>query len=228
MRVVVGRQEASAINGPRAIRHDKHCTLFCHDELRQPCSTQYKSRVDLSTAPTMEEQRAPKAFSCIRCFDRKVKCDKQSPCSNCIKSNVECIFRVPPAPRRRKKKTQEDILLARLKKCEELLKSNGIEVDGPDTLARTTSSPTKPDSPPLTQTNSNSQRDSPNVSSGTGMVYDAPSFASPEIRRSGRLITDHGKSRFVENNLWASLSDEVCHLETHCCVFAIFGSRFVL
>ncbi|KAJ9614406.1 hypothetical protein H2200_002542 [Cladophialophora chaetospira] len=158
----------------------------------------------MSTGAGMDEQRPSKAFSCIRCFERKVKCDKQIPCSNCAKSKVECIFRTPPAPRRRKKRTQEDLLLARLKKCEELLKSNGIDVDGADTLARTASSPAKPDSPP--QTNS---QISPTVSTGTGMVYDVPSFASPEIQRTGRLITDNGKSRFIENNLWASLSDEL-------------------
>ncbi|EXJ54503.1 hypothetical protein A1O7_09843 [Cladophialophora yegresii CBS 114405] len=148
----------------------------------------------------MDEQRLHKAFSCIRCFERKVKCDKQSPCSNCVKSNIECIFRVPPAPRRRRKRTQEDLLLARLKKCEELLKSKGIDIDNPDTVP----GPASLESPPLTQPGS--QPLSPEVSStaaGEDLI-----FAAPEIRKSGRLIVDQGKSLFIENNLWASLSDE--------------------
>ncbi|OCT48296.1 putative C6 transcription factor [Cladophialophora carrionii] len=151
----------------------------------------------------MEEQRLHKAFSCIRCFERKVKCDKQSPCSNCVKSKIECIFRVPPAPRRRRKRTQEDLLLARLRKCEDLLKSRGIDIDNPETQSRAASGPVTLESPPLTQPSS--QQLSPAVSGTTGEDL---IFAASEIRSSGRLIVDQGKSLFVENNLWASLSDE--------------------
>ncbi len=168
----------------------------------------------MSTTAATEEQRPAKAFSCIRCFDRKVKCDKMSPCSNCIKSKVECIFRIPPAPRRRKKRTQDDILLARLKKCEELLKSKGLDIDDPETLARTTTGSTSVESPSRTQ--SVSQPISPDGSSSTGLVYGHAEFASPEIRRTGRLIVEQGKSRFIENNLWASLSDEVSTFCLHC------------
>ena len=167
----------------------------------------------MSVPAALEEQRPPKAFSCIRCFDRKVKCDKQSPCSNCVKSKVECIFRVPSAPRRRKKRTQDDILLARLKKCEDLLKSKGLDIDDPDTLTRTATSSSNVESPSRTQ--SISQIGSPDVSNNTDNIY-RPAFASPEIRRTGRLIKDQGKSRFIENNLWASLSDEVSKMQLHC------------
>jgi hypothetical protein len=132
-----------------------------------------------------------------------VKCDKQSPCTNCVKSKVECVFRVPPAPRRRKKRLQEDLLLARLRKCEELLKSKGIDIDNPDILSRTTSGSAAIESPPTTQPSS--QQLSPDAPGTTGEDL---IFAAPEIRKTGRLIVDQGKSLFIENNLWASLSDE--------------------
>lgn len=44
-----------------------------------------------------------KPYSCVICHKRKVKCDRNEPCSNCAKSNAECIYRPPPPPRRRKR-----------------------------------------------------------------------------------------------------------------------------
>lgn len=40
---------------------------------------------------------APKLRSCVVCRSRKVRCDKQSPCSNCSRANIVCI--APPADR---------------------------------------------------------------------------------------------------------------------------------
>lgn len=49
--------------------------------------------------------------SCIVCKSRKVKCDKNHPCSTCTKARIECIY--PPITKRRprgrgKQKTQDD------------------------------------------------------------------------------------------------------------------------
>ena len=140
--------------------------------------------------------RPAKSFSCIRCFERKVKCDKQSPCSNCVKSKAECVFRVPPAPRRRKKRPQEEVLVARLKKCEDLLRSKGIDVD---TLENSIQS-SGPDGPPST---SKFTPETPFTPSHDEL------FGPPAGEKPGQLIVDHGKSRFIENNLWTSVSGEV-------------------
>ncbi|KAJ5692259.1 hypothetical protein N7462_001682 [Penicillium macrosclerotiorum] len=45
-----------------------------------------------------------KPFSCVVCHKRKVKCDRNQPCSNCTKGSVNCIYEPPPPPRRRKRK----------------------------------------------------------------------------------------------------------------------------
>jgi hypothetical protein len=159
----------------------------------------------MSATPAADEPRPVKAFSCIRCFERKVKCDKLSPCSNCVKSKVQCVFRVPPAPRRKKKRTHDDLLLARLKKCEDLLRSNGIDFDGSPSRERATAGFVSAESPPPTQSISlQPGPDSPTTGTSDGGSL----FAAPEIKHSGRLIVDHGQSRFIENTLWASLSDE--------------------
>lgn len=141
--------------------------------------------------------RPAKAFSCIRCFERKVKCDKLSPCSNCVKSKTECVFRVPPAPRRRKKRPQEEVLLARLKKCEDLLKSKGISIDSPD--APTQSSGAATEGTASSQISPEAQLLASNATSF---------FGDRASEKPGQLIIDHGKSRFLENTLWTSVSEE--------------------
>ena len=87
-----------------------------------------------SSASTSDPARTKpaKVYSCSRCFERKIRCDKQQPCTACKRSGHEddCAFRIPAKPRRNKKRTQEELLLARLKKCEDLLKANGITVAG--------------------------------------------------------------------------------------------------
>lgn len=45
------------------------------------------SATDQATATT-----ASKSRSCIVCRNRKVRCDKQSPCSNCRRANIACAF----------------------------------------------------------------------------------------------------------------------------------------
>jgi hypothetical protein len=56
--------------------------------------------------------------SCMLCAQRKIKCDRKSPCSSCIKANVECMFAcgAPPPPRRYRKNHAEEHVLARLKR----------------------------------------------------------------------------------------------------------------
>ncbi|KAJ6114970.1 hypothetical protein N7486_000748 [Penicillium sp. IBT 16267x] len=51
----------------------------------------------------MDSRSPPKPYSCVVCHNRKVKCDRKEPCSNCAKADVECVYRPPPPPRRRKR-----------------------------------------------------------------------------------------------------------------------------
>ncbi|KIV95466.1 hypothetical protein PV10_03120 [Exophiala mesophila] len=136
-----------------------------------------------------------KPFSCLRCFERKVKCDKQSPCSNCTRSKAECTFRIPPPSRRRKKKPAEEALLERLKQYEALLQSKGIHVDQ------------LPVSGPSTSDEVSSMNNVPVPSPDCGLSGRvAPHLA--EGSKSGVLFTEGGQSRFVENILWTSVSNE--------------------
>jgi len=161
--------------------------------------------VTLDDQPSGGHKKSAKAYSCIRCFERKVKCDRESPCSNCAKSNAECVFRVPPAPRRRKKRTHEEILKARLEHYEHILRSKGIDVYQDGIRAE--------DLPPERSSDSTSQP-SGHPTSGTASPEppqpgSTGTLSTPSRRfDTAKLIVDKNRSRFVENNLWASLSEE--------------------
>lgn len=70
-----------------------------------------------------------RGHSCVLCQQRKVRCDKQKPCANCVKAQVECRVVPPQPPRRRKKKPHERDLIERLKKYENLLSQHGVSFD---------------------------------------------------------------------------------------------------
>ncbi|KAI1336205.1 fungal-specific transcription factor domain-containing protein [Xylariaceae sp. FL0016] len=63
--------------------------------------------------------RIPRILACVLCQSRKIKCDRNQPCSNCVKSNVKCTPSTP-APARKRRRPNQD-LQQRLARCEELL-----------------------------------------------------------------------------------------------------------
>lgn len=66
-------------------------------------------------------------YSCIRCADRKVKCDRQRPCSACVKHNVDCIFNPQQPPRKRHRRAKDQLLNDRLRHYEAILQKQGID-----------------------------------------------------------------------------------------------------
>ncbi|RJE22002.1 Transcription factor [Aspergillus sclerotialis] len=74
--------------------------------------------------------------SCALCRQRKVKCDKKDPCTYCANRGVSCVpAPLPSAPRPRKRRFPEAVLLARLRRYEAALKSYGIDIDSLNTVA---------------------------------------------------------------------------------------------
>lgn len=67
--------------------------------------------------------------SCVLCSRRKVKCDRRDPCSNCTKARVDCIYRTPATPRRRRRRSPERSLHARLRRYEQMLESYGVKIE---------------------------------------------------------------------------------------------------
>ncbi|KAI1076324.1 fungal-specific transcription factor domain-containing protein [Whalleya microplaca] len=63
--------------------------------------------------------KKPRILACVLCQNRKIKCDRKTPCSNCTKANVTCTPSTP-APARKRRRPNQD-LQQRLARCEELL-----------------------------------------------------------------------------------------------------------
>ncbi|MCJ1353222.1 MAG: hypothetical protein MMC33_003207 [Icmadophila ericetorum] len=153
-----------------------------------------------------KNKKLPKAYSCVLCFKRKVKCDKHYPCAACLRAKVDCIFRIPAPPRRRRharSTAADEAILARLKHYEDLLRANGIEFNSSSPPSSTTASKTDTRSPPPTPPqDANHSITNPNPASTHRMPTD---FSQ------GKLIVDHGRSRFIENKLWTTVSEESRH-----------------
>lgn len=79
--------------------------------------------------PAPPTPKITRGHSCVLCQQRKVKCDRQKPCSNCIKARAECVPSAPTVPRRRRRKLSEQDLAARLRRYEHLLKKHGVKVE---------------------------------------------------------------------------------------------------
>ncbi|TGO82697.1 hypothetical protein BPOR_0775g00030 [Botrytis porri] len=81
-----------------------------------------------ATSTITSSSKPQRVLACLRCQQRKIKCDRRYPCSACIKSRVQCI----PAtqlPRRRRRRFPERELLDRLRKYEDLLRQNNIKFE---------------------------------------------------------------------------------------------------
>jgi Fungal Zn(2)-Cys(6) binuclear cluster domain len=109
-----------------------------------------------------EQPGRPESFSCFICRQRKVKCDRENPCSNCLKAAEKCTYIAPVRGKRRITKPAREGLHAKLRRYEQLLESHGLNpqvlVNGPASTQRTVSeadveitdeseTPTKPSAP---------------------------------------------------------------------------------
>ncbi|KKK11847.1 hypothetical protein AOCH_001019 [Aspergillus ochraceoroseus] len=72
--------------------------------------------------------RSPRVLACILCQQRKVKCNRKFPCTNCVKSKAQCVP-ADQVPRRRKRRFPEKELLDRLRQYETLLRQNDIQFE---------------------------------------------------------------------------------------------------
>jgi len=69
--------------------------------------------------------KSHRILACVLCQQRKVKCDRQFPCGNCVKSRAQCVPSTL-AQRKRKRRFGDRELLERLRKYEDLLLQNNI------------------------------------------------------------------------------------------------------
>lgn len=135
-----------------------------------------------------------KAYSCVRCFKRKVKCDKHHPCTACLRAKVDCIFRTPAPPRRRAPRAIDEAVFAQLKHYEDLLRANGIAFNSAATTLLADDSNSIASTPMATVPNQTSAHRFPSN----------PPLHPPSIDSlQGTLIVEHGRTRFIEKYIFS-------------------------
>lgn len=150
--------------------------------------------MDHSQTPTpkldqFQDSSSRITHACLTCRQRKVRCDLKSPCSSCVKAGRPCV-RSTPAPKRARRTSQraletqerEEALLKRLHKLEavvETLKSSTSVIDG-----------------------SIRQDDHDDH-----LIEDEHERINQG--KAVRLLAGNGRSRYVSDRFWASLTAEV-------------------
>jgi hypothetical protein len=164
---------------------------------------------DAEKRASSSTKATPKLRSCVVCRSRKVRCDKQSPCSNCRRANIACVFPSadrPPRWARRlisnQQATQDapiaDHIMERIHSLESLVK----ELRGQLEQANSTGGPSGGTSP-----GSSSQGPDPGH-----RPEDASSMPEGSVQKQfGRLVLqDSSQSRYVSSGFWSRVTDEVC------------------
>ena len=113
------------------------CSTPNIDRMREPHPAMHQPPQPSASEAERVEQLGPNAsdlskFSCLPCRQRKVKCDRRSPCSSCTKALRQCSFIDPVRGKRKKRSAPKEGLHAKLRRYEELLKSYGAEVEPSD------------------------------------------------------------------------------------------------
>ncbi|KAF2501908.1 hypothetical protein BU16DRAFT_522789 [Lophium mytilinum] len=72
--------------------------------------------------------KSQRVLACVLCQQRKVKCNRKFPCTNCEKAGAQCVP-ATLAPRHRRRRFPERELLERLRDYEGLLRQNNIKFE---------------------------------------------------------------------------------------------------
>ncbi|KAH6984383.1 fungal-specific transcription factor domain-containing protein [Ilyonectria sp. MPI-CAGE-AT-0026] len=138
----------------------------------------------MSASTDISPARLPRGQACVLCQRRKVKCDRNFPCSNCTKANVECVASAPPPPRKRRRPKVE--LQNRLARCEQL-------------LAEYANANAK-----LERPESDASSDIPHPS-----LTPQPGPRDLNWEPTGKLIVEDGGTRFTDGFLWTKVYEEL-------------------
>jgi hypothetical protein len=178
-------------------------------------SPQSPSEDSPGRVPT-NERSSPKAAgprpnprSCVTCRRRKVKCDKNQPCSNCVRAKIDCIFPGPGRAPRKSRKPQDTELLDRLRRLEGVVSGLNAQVEEHEQEAAERE---RQHSASDVQCPYANGRTNPNTERTASVAVDT-SVEGLE-NRFGRLVVEKGRSRYINNSFWASLNNEVEDLKS--------------
>ncbi|KAI3400384.1 hypothetical protein diail_3401 [Diaporthe ilicicola] len=154
----------------------------------------------------------PHIRSCELCRQRKVKCDRQQPCSHCTRSGQECLYPSGPgrAPKR-SRRAENAQLMDKLSRLEHIIKrlasenksDAGSPLAGHNDAAADSSVRSQHSSRSVDAHNESGDKSSGNVSEASGENN------SSLDAQFGRLVINDSMSYYVGNVLWANLANEV-------------------
>ncbi|EAW08344.1 putative C6 transcription factor [Aspergillus clavatus NRRL 1] len=161
---------------------------------------------------------APSIRSCVTCRRRKVRCNKRTPCSNCAKAGIECIFPPPGRAPRKTKRPHDAELLSRLRRLEGVIEHLSGQKTAPAESQSSVSSPLQQEHGAVEAkkgAETSPQMQSEEAGLCPFMLDPDPKAAKPRTleHEFGRLVIDEGRSRYVSNRFWASLGDEIEELQ---------------
>jgi hypothetical protein len=156
-------------------------------------------------------------YSCVSCHKRKVKCDRLEPCGYCSRHEDQCVYQEPLPPRKRRREADStEELRRKLEQYKALARQNGAtinengEILNPVRIDRIPqAAPPQPQYGVLRPGKASSRISKANsvtTIQGSETLADALRDASkeavtsrnPESCSKGRLVTDEGKTRFLE------------------------------
>ena len=153
------------------------------------------------SVPSPLLRKYPKA--CIVCRNRKVKCDRQLPCSTCRRWGIQdCVYpspiRVSPRPRRNEAARNDHerpdrLLLDRLRKLEIMVQKLGGNIDADGSSA-----------------NSGTPAEARAGGSGLRSPEDSTNDGTSSEKGVGRLVTKNNRSRYLSPAFWVGVDEVWC------------------
>jgi len=145
---------------------------------------------------------------CNVCRKRKVKCNKESPCSNCVRLGLDCSYGEPSQNLKRQIDGTEDTaeLSGRMVRLESLVRN----------LSKQPETSTTP------QRFRHSREAFDNVLPNAPRITEAAKGRKNAILAPGKLCVTPDSSRHVVSSFWGGLFDEVCNSAT---ILDQFGNK---
>ncbi|KAK5636833.1 hypothetical protein RRF57_012546 [Xylaria bambusicola] len=137
--------------------------------------------------------------SCILCRQRKVKCDRRQPCSNCVKAGSNCVH--PPGAGRAAKRSRQAVdtkVLDRLSQLETTIKR--LQQQAKDREASSHKASESVSGQYVSSIGAQAQESKGAVDNGD---------QETEAAGLGRLVIEESQSRYVSNVMWADLTEEI-------------------
>ncbi|KAI0441194.1 fungal-specific transcription factor domain-containing protein [Xylaria telfairii] len=128
--------------------------------------------------------------SCVLCRQRKVKCDRRQPCSNCLRAGANCVH--PPGAGRAAKRPRQAVdvkVLDRLSQLETTIRRLQQQTKERDAEPQITS-----ESPQALESR---------------VLADEASQETEAATELGRLVVEESQSRYVSNVMWADLTESI-------------------